>query len=60
MFGDNIFHGADSRSMLKETVNAATESKRVTMLGCWVADSERYGMAESGKERNHHQLMRSR
>ena len=46
VLGDNIFHGAGFTGLLKEAVRAAEEDAKATVFGYWVADPERYGVAE--------------
>lgn len=46
VLGDNIFHGSGLVSMLKEAVRAADNENKATVFGYWVADPERYGVAE--------------
>ena len=46
--GDNIFHGNGFSPMLKSAVND-TEKGLATVFGYWVADPERYGVAEFDK-----------
>ncbi len=52
VLGDNIFHGAGFTGMLREAVRTAEEEKKATVLGYWVNDPERYGVAEFDKEGN--------
>lgn len=52
VLGDNIFYGSYFTPMLKEAVRAAEEDKKATVFGYWVADPERYGVAEFDKEGN--------
>lgn len=52
VLGDNIFHGAGFTGMLKEAVRAAEEDSKATVFGYWVADPQRYGVAEFDKEGN--------
>lgn len=52
VLGDNIFYGSYFTSMLKEAVRAAEEDKKATVFGYWVADPERYGVAEFDKNGN--------
>ncbi len=52
VLGDNIFHGSGFSGMLKEAVFAAEEDGKATVFGYWVADPERYGVAEFDKEGN--------
>ena len=52
VLGDNIFHGAGFTGKLKEAVRPAEEEKKATVLGYWVNDPERYGVAEFDKEGN--------
>ena len=51
VLGDNIFHGSGFVPMLALAVNAADEG-RATVFGYWVADPERYGVAEFDREGN--------
>lgn len=46
VLGDNIFQGAGFASMLKEAVRSAENDGKTTIFGYWVADPERYGVAE--------------
>lgn len=46
VLGDNIFQGAGFASMLKEAVRSAENDGKATIFGYWVADPERYGVAE--------------
>jgi len=43
VLGDNIFHGADLRSILHRAYSRDTGA---TVFGYWVSDPERYGVAE--------------
>lgn len=57
VLGDNIFHGSGFVPMLKEAVRAAscpdaTGHPKATVFGYWVADPERYGVAEFDREGN--------
>ena len=45
VLGDNIFHGNGLSRMLRQAVDNAEEGK-ATVFGYWVADPERYGVAE--------------
>lgn len=45
VLGDNIFHGTGFESMLTEAREAAGRGE-ATVFGYWVADPERYGVAE--------------
>ncbi|HIZ87882.1 MAG TPA: glucose-1-phosphate thymidylyltransferase RfbA [Candidatus Coprenecus pullistercoris] len=52
ILGDNIFHGSGLTSMLTDAVRGAERDGTATVFGYWVADPERYGVAEidsSGK-----------
>jgi len=52
VLGDNIFHGNGLGRMLRSAVDAADNEGKATVFGYWVADPERYGVAEfdnSGK-----------
>ncbi len=46
VLGDNIFHGNGLSKMLRQAVATAEEQKKATVFGYWVADPERYGVAE--------------
>ncbi|MBO7625544.1 MAG: glucose-1-phosphate thymidylyltransferase RfbA [Bacteroidales bacterium] len=46
VLGDNIFYGNGFTRMLKEAVRTAEEDAKATVFGYWVADPERYGVAE--------------
>ena len=46
VLGDNIFHGNGLGRMLRQAVYNVEEEKRATVFGYWVADPERYGVAE--------------
>ena len=46
VLGDNIFHGNGFTAMLREAVRAAEEEKKATVVGYWVSDPERYGVAQ--------------
>ena len=46
VLGDNIFHGNGLSRMLRQAVASAEEDKKATVFGYWVADPERYGVAE--------------
>ena len=48
VLGDNIFHGNGFTPMLKSAVKD-TEKGLATVFGYWVADPERYGVAEFDK-----------
>lgn len=52
VLGDNIFYGSYFTPMLKEAVRAAEEDGKTTILGYWVNDPERYGVAEFDKDGN--------
>ncbi len=45
VLGDNIFQGNGLSTLLREAVQA-TEAGKATVFGYWVADPERYGVAE--------------
>ena len=49
VLGDNIFYGGFFTPMLKKAVAEATNNQS-TVFGYWVADPERYGVAEFDKE----------
>lgn len=52
VLGDNIFHGAGFTPLLKEAVAYAENEAKATVFGYWVADPERYGVAEFDREGN--------
>ena len=52
ILGDNLFYGAGFSGMLKEAVRTVEEENKATVFGYWVADPERYGVAEFDKEGN--------
>lgn len=52
VLGDNIFHGAGLRGMLREAVANAEQESKATVFGYWVNDPERYGVAEFDKAGN--------
>lgn len=52
VLGDNIFYGQSFTRMLKEAVLTAEEESKATVFGYWVADPERYGVAEFDSEGN--------
>ena len=52
VLGDNIFDGNGFTRLLKEAVRTAEEESKATVFGYWVADPERYGVAEFDKEGN--------
>lgn len=52
VLGDNIFYGQGFVRMLKEAVATAEQENKATVFGYWVADPERYGVAEFDKEGN--------
>ncbi len=49
VLGDNIFHGNGFGKMLQEAVED-TENGKATVFGYWVADPQRYGVAEFDRE----------
>ena len=52
VLGDNIFHGSGFSALLKEAVRTAEEDQKATVVGYYVSDPERYGVAEFDKEGN--------
>lgn len=52
ILGDNIFHGNGLSAMLRSSVRRAEEEGKATVFGYWVADPERYGVAEIDSEGN--------
>ena len=51
VLGDNIFYGNGFTQLVKQAVKDA-EAGKATVLGYWVSDPERYGVAEFDKEGN--------
>ena len=52
ILGDNIFHGTGFGAQLCEAVRTVKEERMATVFGYWVADPERYGVAEFDREGN--------
>ena len=52
VLGDNIFHGNGFSDLLNEAVNNVEKDNKATVFGYWVADPERYGVAEFDKNGN--------
>ena len=52
VLGDNIFHGNGFSKLLREAVVAAEQDNKATVFGYWVADPERYGVAEFDEDGN--------
>ncbi|MFI3317343.1 MAG: glucose-1-phosphate thymidylyltransferase RfbA [Rikenellaceae bacterium] len=52
VLGDNIFYGSGFSKALAESVSAAQNDNKATVFGYWVADPERYGVAEFDQEGN--------
>ena len=52
VLGDNIFYGNGLIKLLEEAVRTAEEDNKATVFGYWVADPERYGVAEFDKRGN--------
>ncbi len=52
VLGDNIFYGSGFSAALAASVKAADEEQKATVFGYWVADPERYGVAEFDKAGN--------
>ncbi len=50
VLGDNIFHGNGLGKMLRQAVHNAEVDRKATVFGYWVADPERYGVAEFDAE----------
>jgi len=46
VLGDNIFQGNGFSRLLREAVKDADEEQKATVFGYWVADPQRYGVAE--------------
>lgn len=52
VLGDNIFYGSGFSAALAESVKAVEQENKATIFGYWVADPERYGVAEFDKVGN--------
>ncbi len=52
VLGDNIFYGSGFSAALAKSVKDAEQENKATVFGYWVADPERYGVAEFDKEGN--------
>lgn len=52
VLGDNLFYGYGFTRMLRDAVQAAEREAKATVFGYWVADPERYGVAEFDEEGN--------
>ncbi len=52
VLGDNIFQGNGFSELLKEAVDNVEKENKATVFGYWVADPERYGVAEFDKNGN--------
>ena len=52
VLGDNIFYGNGFTKMLEEAVCTAEKEQKATVFGYWVADPERYGVAEFDQQGN--------
>ena len=52
VLGDNIFQGNGFSNLLRQAVRDAEENKKATVFGYWVADPQRYGVAEFDKQGN--------
>lgn len=46
VLGDNIFYGQGLTRLLKSALTNVSEKRTATVFGYWVADPERYGVAE--------------
>ena len=52
VLGDNIFQGNGFSELLHDAVNNVEKENKATVFGYWVADPERYGVAEFDKNGN--------
>ena len=52
ILGDNIFYGSHFTGMLARAVERAEKDSIATVFGYWVADPERYGVAEMDADGN--------
>ena len=52
VLGDNICHGTGFVSLLRQAVEDAEKNAKATVFGYWVADPQRYGVAEFDENGN--------
>ncbi len=52
VLGDNIFYGAHLTKLLENAVETVTRERKAVVLGYWVNDPERYGVAEMDDQGN--------
>jgi len=52
VLGDNVFYGQGFTPVLSDAVKAAENDNKATVFGYWVANPQRYGVAEFDKEGN--------
>lgn len=52
VLGDNIFQGNGFSRLLREAVKTVEVERKATVFGYWVADPERYGVADFDKDGN--------
>ncbi len=52
VLGDNIFYGNGFTTLLRNAVSDAEQNGKATVFGYWVADPERYGVAEFDRQGN--------
>ncbi len=52
VLGDNIFQGNGFSKLLREAVKTVETERKATVFGYWVADPERYGVADFDKDGN--------
>ena len=52
VLGDNIFHGSGLVGLLRQAVEDAEKNSKATVFGYWVADPQRYGVAEFDTDGN--------
>ena len=52
VLGDNIYHGTGFNELLKQAVQDAEKESKATVFGYWVADPQRYGVAEFDAQGN--------
>ncbi len=52
VLGDNIFQGNGFSELLQKAVLSVEQERKATVFGYWVADPERYGVAEFDKNGN--------
>lgn len=52
VLGDNIFHGSGFSHLLEKALDTVSRERKACVLGYWVDDPERYGVAELDEDGN--------